>query len=64
VESSCEFGIEASGSMKCWDNFGVSKQLGISRVVLSSIKLVIHQRFLENMIKKLRVPGRGRNQGI
>jgi hypothetical protein len=37
VESSWEFGIEPSGSIKCWGNYGVSKQLGISRAVLSSM---------------------------
>jgi hypothetical protein len=40
VESSCEFGIEPSGSMKCWRNYRVFEQLGISRVVLSSMELV------------------------
>jgi hypothetical protein len=40
VEGSCEFGIEPSGSIKCWETIE-SKQLGISRVVLSSMELVI-----------------------
>jgi hypothetical protein len=40
VESSCEFGIGASGSIKMLGNYRVSKQLGISRVVLSSLELV------------------------
>jgi hypothetical protein len=40
VKSSCEFGIEPSGSNKMLGNYRVSKQLGISRVVLSSIELV------------------------
>jgi hypothetical protein len=40
VESSCEFGTESSGSVKCWETIEVSQQLGISQVVLSSIKLV------------------------
>jgi hypothetical protein len=38
VESSCEFGIEPSGSIKL-GNYRVSKQLGISRVVLNSMEL-------------------------
>jgi hypothetical protein len=40
VESSCECGYEPSGSIKCWEAIEVSKQLGMSRVVLSSIELV------------------------
>jgi hypothetical protein len=39
VESYCEFSIEPSGSIKYWET-KVSKQLGISRVVLSSMELV------------------------
>jgi hypothetical protein len=35
VESSCEFGIESSGSIKCWVTIRVA-----TRVVLSSIELV------------------------
>jgi hypothetical protein len=35
VESSCEVGIEPSGSIKCWET------LVPSQVVLSSIELVI-----------------------
>jgi hypothetical protein len=40
VESSCEFGIEHSGSIKCWESYLVA-----SRLVLSSIELVrrIHE---------------------
>jgi hypothetical protein len=38
VESSCEFGIEPSGSMKCWET--IERPLGISQVVLSSMELV------------------------
>jgi hypothetical protein len=41
VESSCEFGIEPFGFHKVLGNYRASKQLGISRVVLSSIELVI-----------------------
>jgi hypothetical protein len=40
VGSSCEFGIELSGSIKWWGNYPVSKQLGISGVVLNSMELV------------------------
>jgi hypothetical protein len=40
VESSCEFGIEPSGFINCWETIEVSKQLGISRVVFSSMELV------------------------
>jgi hypothetical protein len=40
VESSCEFVIDPSGSIKFWET-RVSKELGISRVVLSSIELVM-----------------------
>jgi hypothetical protein len=40
VESSCEFGIEPTGSMKSWESFEWPKQLVASRVVLSSIELV------------------------
>jgi hypothetical protein len=40
VESSYEFCIEPSGSVNCLGNYQVSKQLGISRVVLSSMELV------------------------
>jgi hypothetical protein len=42
VESSCEFGIEPSGSIML-GNYRVSKQLGISRVVLSSKQLVSYR---------------------
>jgi hypothetical protein len=35
----CEFGIQPSGSIKCWETV-VSKELDISRVVLSSMELV------------------------
>jgi hypothetical protein len=40
VESSCEFGIEPSGSIKYRETFRVSKELGIFRLVLSSMALV------------------------
>jgi hypothetical protein len=40
VESSCEFGTETSGSIKLLGNYRVSKQLEISRVVLSSLELL------------------------
>jgi hypothetical protein len=39
VESSSEFRTEPSGSIKMLGNYRVSKQLGISRVVLSSMEL-------------------------
>jgi hypothetical protein len=38
VESSCEFGIEPSGSIKCWETIKCPNR--ISRVVFSSIELV------------------------
>jgi hypothetical protein len=38
VESSCEFGIEPSGSVKCWETYRVAYQ-----VVLSSIELVSYE---------------------
>jgi hypothetical protein len=38
VESSCEFGIEPSGSMKCCETIEWPS-LAASRVVLSSIEL-------------------------
>jgi hypothetical protein len=37
VESSCEFGIEPSGSIKCWGNYRASKDL--SRVVKITTKI-------------------------
>jgi hypothetical protein len=37
--SSCEFGIESSGSMKCWKNIEWPN-IVVSRVVLSSLELV------------------------
>jgi hypothetical protein len=40
VESSCEFGNEPSGSIKCWETYRVVEQLLASRVVLSSIEQV------------------------
>jgi hypothetical protein len=40
VESSCEFGIEPSGSMKSWETIEWPSNLVASRVVLSSIELV------------------------
>jgi hypothetical protein len=41
VKSSCEFGIEPLGFIRNMQgNYRVSKQLGISRVVLSSMELV------------------------
>jgi hypothetical protein len=43
VESSCEFGIEPSGSMKGWETNRGATLLVASRVVLSSIELVINQ---------------------
>jgi hypothetical protein len=39
VESFCEFRIETLSSIKCWETIE-SKQLGISRAVLSSMELV------------------------
>jgi hypothetical protein len=39
VESSCEFGIEPSGSIKCWETIECPNKLGISRVVFSSMEL-------------------------
>jgi hypothetical protein len=36
-ESSCEFGIEPSGSMKCWETIEWPKHLVASRVLLGSI---------------------------
>jgi hypothetical protein len=39
-ESSCEFDIEPSGSIKCWESYQEISQLVASRVVLSSIELV------------------------
>jgi hypothetical protein len=42
VESSYEFGIEPSGSMKCWETIEC-QHLVASRVVFSSIGLVITQ---------------------
>jgi hypothetical protein len=36
-----EFGIEPSLSIKCWGNYRVSKELGISRIVLSSKELIL-----------------------
>jgi hypothetical protein len=41
VESSCEFGIEPLDSINCWETIECPKQLEISRVVLSSMELVI-----------------------
>jgi hypothetical protein len=41
VESSREFGIEHSGSIKCWETIEWSEQLGISRVAPGSKELVI-----------------------
>jgi hypothetical protein len=38
VESSCEFGIEPSGSIKCWDTIECRNN---SRVLLRSVELVI-----------------------
>jgi hypothetical protein len=40
VESSYEFGIEPSDSIKCWESIECPKNWGASRVVLSSIALV------------------------
>jgi hypothetical protein len=40
VESSCEFGIELSGSRKCCETVECPNNWGASRVVLSSIELV------------------------
>jgi hypothetical protein len=40
--SSCEFGTETFGFHKMLGNYRVSKQLGISQVVLSSIDLVYY----------------------
>jgi hypothetical protein len=49
VESSCEFGIEPSGSMKCWESIEwPNKHLVASRVVLSSIKLVGSSNWFHN----------------
>jgi hypothetical protein len=39
VESSCEFGIELSGSIKCWEAIECHNNY-VSRVVLSSIQFV------------------------
>jgi hypothetical protein len=39
VESSCEFGIEPAGSMKCLGNYRVAPQLVVSLVVLSSVEI-------------------------
>jgi hypothetical protein len=41
AERSCEFGIEPFGFHEMLRNYRVSKQLWISRVVLSSIELVM-----------------------
>jgi hypothetical protein len=43
VENSFEFGIEPSGPTKCWEIFCVASQLGVSRVVLSSIELITYK---------------------
>jgi hypothetical protein len=40
VESSCEFGIEPSGSMKCWETIERPNNLWPLEKVLSSTKLV------------------------
>jgi hypothetical protein len=40
-DRSCEFGIEPSGSINCWETIDV-QTLGISRVVLSSMELVMY----------------------
>jgi hypothetical protein len=42
VKSSCEFGIELSGFIKFLETIEVSKQLAISRVVLSFIEFVTY----------------------
>jgi hypothetical protein len=39
--SSCEFGIEPLGSINCWETIKCPKQLGICRIVLSSMELVM-----------------------
>jgi hypothetical protein len=45
VEGSCEFGIEPSGSIKCWETIECPNNYG-SRVVLSSIvKLYMDEVF-------------------
>jgi hypothetical protein len=41
MESSCEFGIEPLDSIKCWETIECPNNWRISRVVLSSIELVI-----------------------
>jgi hypothetical protein len=40
VESSCEFGIEPSGSVKCWETIECPNNYLSLRVVLSSMELV------------------------
>jgi hypothetical protein len=40
VESSCELGIESSGSIKCWETIECPNNWGSLRVVLSYIELV------------------------
>jgi hypothetical protein len=39
VEDSCEQDNEPSGSIKCWENFGVATQLAASREGPSSMGL-------------------------
>jgi hypothetical protein len=43
VESSCKCGTESSGSIKCWETIECPNNWA-SRVVLSSIELVIYIR--------------------
>jgi hypothetical protein len=45
VESSCEFGIEASGSIKCWGTVGVLITWGLSssaQLHVASSSIVFH----------------------
>jgi hypothetical protein len=53
VESSCEFGIEPSGSKNAGKLYRVTKQLGISRVVLSSMELVSYDNEIRQICDKI-----------
>jgi hypothetical protein len=57
VESSCEFGIKLSGSIKCWETIEWPHNLW---VVLSSIELVSYPKecvsYFKNLALKLKPP--------
>jgi hypothetical protein len=62
VESCCEFGIEPSDSIKCWE-YRVSKQLGNSRVAISYLELVSDQIKEDYVAMTCSTHGRGGSGG-